>query len=522
MSYSATVNLGTVGSDITGQTVSISGCTGASCGSGCTSLVTSQAVSGFPKVITGIPDNVVSLFVKVDGGSCAGTTQCITVTGGGVATPTPTITSTITPTFTITPTSTPGDPTPTPTVTPTITPNFQYWYELTRCDDGTTTCYSVPIEGGAANVGKVFWSSGGNYYTMGSYWNTNNPADDPGVGSCSNKLDGTIVIGTCSDYVVVPPPPAPTPGISMLVHTGSTFGGSAAPCAMYESDIATNSTTLYLSGHTIPANGDYAYDSNLCVTTFVGDGTYYAVLANSTKYAMTIGPTGYINNVVQCNAITPTPTPPIPTPTPTITPIDMGGGGGIPTDGTYDCLSGLCVEAVVGTYSSLMDCQASGCESAPPPCFVEGTLITMNDGTQKLIEELVVGEILKSYNIDTLPLYSDDETVLNTWSSQNITGSPDVATITSIVSDISHGIFIINDSLKTTGRHRHLIKRNNTWSFIEAYQVVVGDIMLDINNNEVEVISKTTDKSDYTIYKLDVENLDVFYANNILTHNVKG
>ena len=105
MSYSATVNLGTVGSDITGQTVSISGCTGASCGSGCTSLVTSQGVYGFPKVITGIPDNVVSLFVKVDGGSCAGTTQCITVTGGGVATPTPTITSTITPTMTITPTS---------------------------------------------------------------------------------------------------------------------------------------------------------------------------------------------------------------------------------------------------------------------------------------------------------------------------------------------------------------------------------------------------------------------------------
>jgi hypothetical protein len=319
MAFNATVNLGTVGSDITGQTVSISGCTGASCGSGCTSLVTSQAASGFPKIITGIPDNVVSLFIKVDGGPCAGTTQCITVTSGG-ATPTPTMTPTIgaSPTPTITPTI---GASPTPTIgaspTPTVTPNFQYWYELTRCEDGTTTCYSVPIEGGAANYGKVFWSSGGNYYTMGNYWNTNDEANDPGTGDCSNKLDGTIVTGTCEDYVTVPPPPPPTPGISILVHTGSTFGSTAAPCAMYESDIATNSTTLYLSGHTIPANGDYAYDTNLCVTTFVGDGTYYAVLANSTKYAMTIGPTGYINNVVQCNSITPTPTRTV---TPTITP----------------------------------------------------------------------------------------------------------------------------------------------------------------------------------------------------------
>lgn len=321
MSFNATVNLGTVGSDITGQTVSISGCTGESCGSGCSSLVTTQAVSSFPKVITGIPDNVVSLYVKVDGGSCVGVTQCITVTGGGggaTPTPTKTITPTITPTYTITPTLTPGPPS---TPTPTITPNFQYWYELTRCDDPNTVCYSVPFEGGAANVGKIFWSAGGYYYTMGNYWNTNDVGNYPGTGDCGDLLDGTILNSyNCSDYVTTPPPPPPTPGISMLVHTGSTFGGTATPCAMYESDIATNSVNLYLSGHTIPANGDYAYTENTCINTFDGNGMYYAVLANSTKYAMTIGPTGYINNVLQCNGgggATPTPTI---TPTLTITP----------------------------------------------------------------------------------------------------------------------------------------------------------------------------------------------------------
>jgi hypothetical protein len=198
-------------------------------------------------------------------------------------------------------------------------------------------------------------------------------------------------------------------------------------------------------------------------------------------------------------------------------------GGGTGGGGTmYDCLGGVCVETVSGTYSSLSACQISGCESGSGGCFIEGTLVTMADGTQKPIEELVSGDVLMSYNIDTLPLYSDDNTVLNTWTANDLTGVEATATVIANTADTSHGVFVINGTLKTTGRHRHLIKRDGVWSFIEAHQVVVGDIMLDIDNNEVEVISKTTDKADYTIYKLDVEDLDVFYANNILTHNVKN
>jgi hypothetical protein len=144
MAFNASVNLGTVGNGITGQTVSISGCTGSSCGSGCTSLATSQAVSSFPKTLSGIPDGTVSLFVKVDGGDCSGTSQCITVTGLPGATPTPTSTGTATPTSTIgvtptptgtstsTPTST-GTPTltGTPTITPTVTPTTCLTGDLT-------------------------------------------------------------------------------------------------------------------------------------------------------------------------------------------------------------------------------------------------------------------------------------------------------------------------------------------------------------------------------------------------------
>lgn len=125
MAFNASVSLGSIGSGISGQTVTISGCTGASCASGCSSVASAQSVSSFPKTITNIPDGVVSLYIKVDGGSCSGTTQCISISGipGATPTETPTATSTVTPTATATPTPTDsGSPTPTPTVTATVTP----------------------------------------------------------------------------------------------------------------------------------------------------------------------------------------------------------------------------------------------------------------------------------------------------------------------------------------------------------------------------------------------------------------
>jgi hypothetical protein len=114
------VNLGTVGTGISGQTVSISGCTASSCGGTKTALSPSQYnVNDFPQVLS-IPDTAVSLFLMVNSGACSGTTQCISVS---TVTPTPTVT--ITPTQTITPT--PGattTPTPTRTPTQTITPTI--------------------------------------------------------------------------------------------------------------------------------------------------------------------------------------------------------------------------------------------------------------------------------------------------------------------------------------------------------------------------------------------------------------
>jgi hypothetical protein len=197
---------------------------------------------------------------------------------------------------------------------------------------------------------------------------------------------------------------------------------------------------------------------------------------------------GTINSTGTCSTSVPwlansTPTP-TPTSTPTPTPTSDGGGGG-------------------------------------GGCFIEGTNITLADGSQVLIETLQVGNVLKSFAIDTLPLYSDDDTVLTTWNIENLTGSQSTATIVSIRPIQVTEIIVINNLLKTTPNHKHLVKHEGVWSFASAYNVVVGDIMVDINNNEFEITSVELQEVETIVYKMDVESLDVFYAENVLTHNLK-
>ena len=124
-SFVASVNLGTVGDDIT--SVKLYACTDSSCTS-CVSLsgYTSVLVSSFPRNIGDIPIGTTN--IKVESIGRCNVSQCISIVGIPTATPTPTATNTPTPTPTptstpIPPTSTPIPPTSTPTpIGPTSTP----------------------------------------------------------------------------------------------------------------------------------------------------------------------------------------------------------------------------------------------------------------------------------------------------------------------------------------------------------------------------------------------------------------
>ena len=175
-------------------------------------------------------------------------------------------------------------------------------------------------------------------------------------------------------------------------------------------------------------------------------------------------------------------------------------------------------------------------------CFVAGTKVFMADGTEKNIEDVIVGDEVWSYNwgeanheissSDNPHGYNPDvaekvhRTVTNT---QNFTGSL-VAEITfdvpddtiespiSITCTLDHPFFRPNGALASVDPDATSTKYSESW-FNNTTQLVVGDeILSTIGNATVTEIKPIYDDGQDT-YIITVDETHNFYANQILVHN---
>lgn len=170
-------------------------------------------------------------------------------------------------------------------------------------------------------------------------------------------------------------------------------------------------------------------------------------------------------------------------------------------------------------------------------CFVAGTKITMSDGTEKNIEDIVVGDTVKSWNRVTTEI--EESTV------ESLTQPlhDDIVKIT-----LADGTELIN-----TFDHPHYIKNKGWCSFkphltlsrygMEVDRFNIGDVVFKLSNDvlveetieTIEVVSLKVEKKindetgelEVTKEKLQtyIFGLDknfTFFANGILTHNKGG
>ncbi len=131
-------------------------------------------------------------------------------------------------------------------------------------------------------------------------------------------------------------------------------------------------------------------------------------------------------------------------------------------------------------------------------CFLAGTKIKMADGTQKNIEDMVVGDKISTFKSET------DHTLVT-------------AEVEETFRHVVKGYLVINNQLFVTPVHRIFI--NNSWRPIG--EAKVGDVMLGVNGNPVKIFSIEKRDATVVVYNFKVKDYHTYIANGIYVHNDK-
>ena len=151
-------------------------------------------------------------------------------------------------------------------------------------------------------------------------------------------------------------------------------------------------------------------------------------------------------------------------------------------------------------------------------CVLSGTLITLADGSTTQIDNLHEGYRVLSPSILTLP-FNNDFDIFN-WAVNELILTKGTAVITKNKRyQVSEVYSINNGMLVTTSTHNHLFKQNDTWNIKTTSYLMVGDYLSDKNGKEILIESIEIFTGEFTVFDLDVEENDLYIANDILTHN---
>jgi hypothetical protein len=154
-------------------------------------------------------------------------------------------------------------------------------------------------------------------------------------------------------------------------------------------------------------------------------------------------------------------------------------------------------------------------------CFVEGTLITLPDGSRKAIEELQLDQLLLSAEIETL-IDTNNANELYKWSSEYLSETRIISPITKISQKTADKTMIINEGLlEATPTHLQLVQRDGFWRFIPLGDIMAGDNLYTIDGEIIPVTSVAVNLEERKIYPLTLNPFHTYFANGILTHNYK-
>ena len=174
-------------------------------------------------------------------------------------------------------------------------------------------------------------------------------------------------------------------------------------------------------------------------------------------------------------------------------------------------------------------------------CLGLGTPITMADGTTKNIEDINVGDTIRSATVPGMPLDFDEEDTWSVWTGTphgNPPGSvwatayydiqevnrvsPQSAKVMDIYFDYYDNYYLINGTLKATYEHPFFVLRDGSYYFKTTVSLELGDKLFKTDNEFEEIETLEFVNEPLETVNLNVENLDVYFGGGYLMHNVHG
>ncbi len=162
-------------------------------------------------------------------------------------------------------------------------------------------------------------------------------------------------------------------------------------------------------------------------------------------------------------------------------------------------------------------------------CFLPGTLILMSDGTTKKIEDINVGDEVRSLDLPGLP---DEDLGYTEWKSYTMRPMDEEdlenlmaknkksAFVENLFYDYMSGYYSINNGfLKVTAEHDLFTYSNGKWRWNTASELQKGMKLFGYNGEVVNIDTIKRVNGEVEVINFDVEPLDVYYAGGMLVHN---
>jgi hypothetical protein len=205
--------------------------------------------------------------------------------------------------------------------------------------------------------------------------------------------------------------------------------------------------------------------------------------------------------------------------------IDLGASSITGTLAVGDGGTGLTSLALTGSVAAtrilVTNGSVMGFRKAADVCFLKGTKITLPDKSQKNIEDLCLGELVLTYQIDNLSnLKKDKKHDIMNWSEKSMEGGFNQSKIRNMWVNPVDRYLVINDKLRVTNLHIIHVKRGNEYKFLPAEKAQIGDLLFT-DKDEYEPIQTIEQVNDRTeVYNIGLQKHRTYFAENYLVHHL--